>query len=305
MNSSSYFIKDKCLFGSFPSKEDIVILENHGVKHFVNLTRDDEKLIKPYETKYNKHNYPINDNNAPTNWLNFTKFLYKIINIIKNLEKDEKLYLHCKGGHGRSSIVVICILILYHNITLEIAVQMLNLFYQRRKNLKDKYREIILPQVPKQRKFLENYFKNLYFYKALKNHNTTGFSNFSLHNVKVDGLGIFPTSESAFNAYQVSDNKEYVIKQMKCKTPFLSRKLFQQMNIKKNEEKMIKDMKKIIYFKVKQHNDFKENLLNTGMRTIVFTDKNDLFWGIGSHNNGSNNLGKILTEIRNELYELL
>ena len=36
----SYFIKDKCLFGSYPNAHRVNELENEGVKYFIDLTTE-------------------------------------------------------------------------------------------------------------------------------------------------------------------------------------------------------------------------------------------------------------------------
>lgn len=110
MNCCSFFIKNKALFGSYPTQESVEELEGNGVRHFINLTYDDENLITKYTTKYNYISYPIVDQHVPTNWQSCAKFILNICDIIKHLDGDDKIYIHCKGGHGRSGVIVACIL---------------------------------------------------------------------------------------------------------------------------------------------------------------------------------------------------
>ena len=49
MNYCSYFIKDKCMFGSFPTQESVNELEHEGVRYFIDLT---------YNEKENKKKFP-------------------------------------------------------------------------------------------------------------------------------------------------------------------------------------------------------------------------------------------------------
>jgi protein-tyrosine phosphatase len=99
MDNSSYFIKNRSLFGSFPSQESVQELEEHGVRYFVDLTDiTKEKKISEYKTKYTYINYPIDDHSIPTDIISFSTFIINISNIIKNLKEEERLYLHCKGG---------------------------------------------------------------------------------------------------------------------------------------------------------------------------------------------------------------
>ena len=99
MDNSSYFIKNRSLFGSFPSQESVEELENHGVRYFVDLTDiSKEKKISAYKTKYTYINYKIADHSIPTDLISFSCFIIKISSIIKNLNLDERVYVHCKGG---------------------------------------------------------------------------------------------------------------------------------------------------------------------------------------------------------------
>ena len=59
MNQCSYFIKDKAMFGCFPTQQSIEELEQEGVKFFLDLTQPEETKISPYTTKYTYINYPI------------------------------------------------------------------------------------------------------------------------------------------------------------------------------------------------------------------------------------------------------
>ena len=86
MDTCSYFIKDKALFGSYPSEIAVRELEENGVRYFVNLTYEDEDKIKKYDTNYQIINYKIKDRSVPTDLLSFTKFIIKLSDIIKNLK---------------------------------------------------------------------------------------------------------------------------------------------------------------------------------------------------------------------------
>ena len=71
------------------------------------------------------------------------------------------MYLHCKGGHGRSSLVV-ATLLLYLNEECEsphFLFQKTKLYHQNRSNLKSKYIDIDCPQNLNQRKFIIDMFE--------------------------------------------------------------------------------------------------------------------------------------------------
>ena len=82
MESSSYFIKDKALFGSYPSQCSVEELEKEGVIYFINLTRDDEKKIIPYTTNHGYIHYPIPDQCVPENLPDFARFILRVVKMI-------------------------------------------------------------------------------------------------------------------------------------------------------------------------------------------------------------------------------
>ena len=112
METSSYFIKDKALFGNYPDLEKFNKLKELGVKYFVDLTTSNEKTkLKQYPTQNIVYiSYEVKDRYVPENILNYAKFLHNLKLIYENLKNDEKIYIHCKGGHGRSGVVVSCLL---------------------------------------------------------------------------------------------------------------------------------------------------------------------------------------------------
>jgi len=107
--TSAFFIENKALFGAFPTQLQISQLEEWGVELIVNLTSNNEKKIKPYFTKCKVIQYSIPDREVPNNLITFYSLVLFLSEIIKN---NKKIYIHCKGGHGRSSLLV-CVLICF------------------------------------------------------------------------------------------------------------------------------------------------------------------------------------------------
>lgn len=303
MQRSSFFIKDKALFGSFPTQEAVQELENMGVIYFVDLTCKGESKIKPYITKHTYINYQIKDRDVPTNIHKFSTFIIHISNIINSLKNNQLIYIHCKGGHGRSGIVVASLLSYTYNISPTKSIEQTSFFHNNRLIMKERWRKIGSPQTNKQKKFVYKLFEPLYFYKACKKGKKEGLSNFSLHPVYIEKFGHFPTSEAAFQAYKNPNNNEYILKQQKSLSPFISKKLAKKCNIREDWD-IVKNniMYNIIRNKFKQNKIIQYKLLNTGLRKIVKIDKNDHYWGNGKTNNGFNMLGNILIKVRNELY---
>ena len=289
MQRCSYFIENKALFGSFPDQTQVSELEHNGVRIFIDLTVPGESKTSPYTTKYQYINYPIEDHKIPTDWISFSELVITITNLIKKLEDDEKIYIHCKGGHGRSGIVVACILCYYYGISPNEALQKTTHFHSRRPEMQDKWRRIGSPQGKRQKDFVHRFFHviryNENFYQE--------FENTSKHTVTTS-LGTFPTAQLAFLAYKAPNNEEYISKLIQGEV----------MDIdypEDWEEKKVQHMLKILDKKFHQHQDLKKMLLNTGLKPLV-KDCLDLFWGNGSNRQGKNIHGKILQKVREQLY---
>jgi len=163
MDRSSYFIKDKALFGSFPTKDAITELEKEGVRYFIDLTFPDENNITPYFTKYKYISFPIKDRYYPENKHEFTEFILKIADIIVNLNDGEKVYIHCKGGHGRSGVVVSILLYHLFNLSPESALEHTKKSHNDRLVMRDKWRKIGSPQTYQQKIFVHNFCNSLTF----------------------------------------------------------------------------------------------------------------------------------------------
>ena len=156
MEIYSYFFQDKCLFGSYPTISDIKQLKKIGVKYFVDLTTLGE--LDGYKCDENYISYPIRDNNIPTNKKDFIHFLEYLINIIGGLETDEKIYIHCKGGHGRSGMLVACLLCILENITPEESIKKTTEYHRLRPSLKKKWLSYHCPNIKIQQDFIYEIF---------------------------------------------------------------------------------------------------------------------------------------------------
>jgi predicted NAD-dependent protein-ADP-ribosyltransferase YbiA (DUF1768 family) len=303
MDTSSFFIKDKALFGSFPSQESVLELEQKGVRYFIDLTTPEEKETKitQYTTKYEYINYPIVDRNIPTNWYSYAFFIIKICNLIKYLKVNEKIYIGCRGGHGRSGVVTASILCHMFGLSPEESLEYTTKCHSNRKTLKDKWRKIGSPQTFMQKKFIYKFFAPLKFYRTVKYVNTTGFSNFSNHSVYIEGIGTFPTSESAYQAHKNLEDYEYVKKQLNSKTPLLSIYYGDNTNICSNwDSTKFQILEMITQLKFDQHEEIRMNLMNTGLRPLI-----DCTYKFRDVDRTNNIMGEILTRIRNKYYQQL
>ena len=101
---SSYFIEDRALFGSYPRQEQVDDLIELGVKYFVDLTVPGEVFPAYTSRASNYIRFPILDRKAPSDVTNFTVFVLTVNKALESLSTGEKMYIHCKGGHGRAGI---------------------------------------------------------------------------------------------------------------------------------------------------------------------------------------------------------
>jgi ribA/ribD-fused uncharacterized protein len=164
--------------------------------------------------------------------------------------------------------------------------------------MRDKWRKIGSPQTYQQKNFVYTFCKPLYFYKACKSGNTAGFSNFSLHPVNIEELGVFATAEAALQAHK-SDDIEYIQKQLTVSNPTISRALGCKIKSKENWRKEAPSiLYKILRNKFDQNKELIDVLLNTGLSPIIYHTRTDDFLGDG-YANGSNLLGKNLVKLRN------
>jgi len=308
MDKSSYFIEGKALFGSYPCQESVKELEDMGVCLFINLTTHLETLEPYVLSSPNKMlSFPIPDRKIPEDFVGFSLFIMNIIRNIYSFTPHQKLYVHCKGGHGRAGIVVACILCYYYNITPDKALALTTQYHYQRKEMRAKWRSIGSPQTYRQKNFVMKMFEPLRFYKAYKTGMTTGFSNFSNHPVKLHLFQqTFDTSEAAFNAFKDPTNLDYIEKLVTARTPFIAKDLSKKCNLRVDwYERREEFMTEVILNKSQQHPDFYNNLINSGLRPIIHHTRKDKFWGDGPDGSGQNILGKILMNIRWRIFKKL
>lgn len=277
METSSFFIKNIAMFGSFPTQKKVEELEQMGVKYFIDLTFPSEKSITPYKTKYKYLHYPIKDRSIPSDYIFFSKFVIEISKIIRNICKGDLIYIHCKGGHGRSGILVSCLLCYIYKIPPDKALKLTTEYHGKRKLMREKWRNIGSPQTYWQKNFVRKMFTPL------------NSSNLLLHPVEIPSFGKFFTLEAAFHAYKDPTNKKYVLEQQNTRLPHEAKILSKKCNLRPDWE-TVKDKiaYKILYYKFKQNNDARKTLITSGLRPLV-------------HGHYNNYLGKILEKIRYKL----
>jgi len=305
---SSYFVPRQCLFGGFPTQTQVLELVELGVTNFIDLTFPNEVLKKYKLPQYCFYlNYPIPDRSIPTSVSEFSSIVMKVH---ESIIAGKKIYIHCKGGHGRSGILVsILLYMLNPEINTSEAIELATKYHSERLVMRDKWRKMGVPQTFFQKKYVHKFFSDIIFFRTYRSGSTTGFSNYSFHDVTVSEnnkflpVGIFPTSEALFQASKNPENSVFVQRQIQAKNPkiskFISQKIIPSEEWCKNKSII---MENIIILKFKQHPQILQNLTRCGLRNIIYNSRRDDYFGIGPENNGGNILGNILMKIRNKYY---
>jgi ribA/ribD-fused uncharacterized protein len=301
MEKCSYFIFKKALFGSYPTQEAVYDLEKIGVRFFIDLTFNTEKKITPYKTSYTYINFPIADHDIPRDWKEFACFIIKISDIIHRLVNDDLLLIHCKGGHGRSGILVASLLTFILKISPLKALEMTSEYHKNRPVMREKWRKLGSPHNKYQKQFVVDFFTPIIFYRAYSTGLTAGFSNFTPHSVTLENFGTFHTVESALQAYKNPTDKEYIKSQEETVSPIISINIGRKIVCKDWYEICDKVIMNVLKCKFDQHDEIKNNLLSTGLRPIIQHTRTDNYWGDGGDGHGKNKLGISLVELR-EIY---
>ena len=302
MDKCSYFIDNKALFGSFPSQAVINEFENIGVKYFVDLTSNIEEKLCPYKTKFTYISFPIPDRRIPVSWSSFAIFIVRLCDIISNLNVNEKIYIHCRGGHGRSGIVVASILCYLFKLSPEESLEKTRHYHGLRETMRDKWRRIGSPQTKSQKIFIQKFFSEFCIHGMQRKGCVYEFSNYAPIQVTIPDLGTFKYAEAAFQAFKNPLCKEYVSKQIASKTPAVSKTLGRCTDLRADwYEKRDQIMFKILIYKFNQHPYLKEKLLNTGFRSFIDKTNFDYYWGY-VHGNGKNVFGNLLEKVRLHFY---
>ena len=82
---------------------------NFGITHFIDLTEEGE--LKPYAQYLNGNTvhrrFPIKDVSVPKSFDEVYELMEYIDGIIS--DSDNKVYIHCWGGVGRTGVIVACL----------------------------------------------------------------------------------------------------------------------------------------------------------------------------------------------------
>ena len=142
----------------------------------------------------------------------------------------------------------------------------------------------------------------IYFYSTRDKYGC--FSNFSRHGFQLDGLW-WPTSEHYFQAQKfVTTDRVWFEKIRTVTTPKQAAKMGRNREHPLRQDwEEVKDgiMQQALLQKFETHADIRAILLATGEEPIVENSPHDYYWGCGADGSGKNQLGYILTAVREML----
>lgn len=163
--NSNYLLEDRILFGwyvtdpassgNYSNNVDLLIKTNRDV--FINLTTSAERQgfydyiprVKSQIPDAMFLSFEIPDCGIPQDLTSFTKFILELKGLF---DQGKKLFIHCRGGHGRSGLVTACLLISMNwtaeNALFEVKMSHLSRMY---------YPEYPCPQTEEQVEFVKNF----------------------------------------------------------------------------------------------------------------------------------------------------
>ncbi|XZN98637.1 MAG: NADAR family protein [Microcoleus sp.] len=147
----------------------------------------------------------------------------------------------------------------------------------------------------------------IYFYKVDEPYGC--FSNFSLHDICIDGQK-WLTVEHYYQAqkFVTSADERLVTAIRAVPTPQEAANLGRDPNYRLRadwEAVKISVMCEAVKTKFLTHTDIQQILLKTGDRLIVENSPTDYYWGCGCDQTGQNHLGKILMSVRHDISQSL
>jgi hypothetical protein len=157
---NSYKVDERIYAGEYPATSNAVLgrreaarFTKFGITHFIDLTEAGE--LSPYSQWLPENcshiRFAIKDCDTPTSMESVTEMLNNIINTIKR-DNNAKIYIHCRGGIGRTGTVVGC----YYALLLKDFTAAINLLERQFAQCpKSTFRRT--PETLKQRQFIMRY----------------------------------------------------------------------------------------------------------------------------------------------------
>ena len=142
-------VNDQIYFGKYPNDDILKTLKDLNIKLIIDLTQFTDRLPKyPSIEGIKRIEFPIVDmsieeDNLTLQYVMFIKTLF--------LHGDNPIYIHCKGGHGRSGVITCLLYGLLYDKNAEESLEAIKEAHDNRKQMSRKTRILGSPQTPDQK----------------------------------------------------------------------------------------------------------------------------------------------------------
>lgn len=157
-------------FGSYPYSHSLTELWNEGTRVFVDVTCGAEEQTPPYDDvlaqisdgRAQRLAFPIPDMKSPadSDLPMFSRLVDIICEALRAAPSPRPVYIHCRGGHGRSALVAACVLIRLHGMSSEEALEAVDAAHDTRLRMRRDMREIGAPQTRSQVAFVRTFARH-------------------------------------------------------------------------------------------------------------------------------------------------
>ena len=154
----SCLLTDHLYFGPFPNQAMMDRLGKEGFTVILNLTIPGEEGVYYLPEGVDYMSYPIPDNRFPLCIPSYAKMITRL----KYRCLTDKVYVHCRGGHGRSGMT--CVSIIYSLLPYDLreSIAIVNQSHNERGVLRNKWKKRNSPFNYEQFTFLSRIHKNIY-----------------------------------------------------------------------------------------------------------------------------------------------
>jgi protein-tyrosine phosphatase len=164
------------IFADFSNDPNDIKEEESSRRNFVQALFPVGKETQTYRIPKNKYiSYQIKDNNVPECPLSYCSFITKLKKLYL---KDQKIYIHCRGGHGRSGMLSVSLLLsIFPDKNIKEVIELVNQSHIDRIILRKKWKNKKTPFNYNQYIFLLKVHKNIYINNTNKYYNWLIFND--------------------------------------------------------------------------------------------------------------------------------
>ena len=121
-------LRGNIMFGRYPFQDEVEQLQQAGITMFLDLTEKDESyknlVLEPYQASSYFH-FPIKEQSIPDDVVAFRALIRQLCQRLKK-DENERIYIHCKHGRGRSGMVALILIAICHSLSYDKALSIIN-----------------------------------------------------------------------------------------------------------------------------------------------------------------------------------